>query len=106
MRGIKPLDAPDTRRDLFARVAVKLGGERLDYRGLTPGHGDTTSFGIGAFLYWGAEGVVPPPMMPMTPPRFTNDLARGGGALPLRTHGVDLLGQAVLRRDENLHRGA
>ncbi len=98
VNGNKPLDDTETRRDLFARVAVKLGGERLDGRALTPGHRDTTSVGIGAFVYWGAE-VVP---ATMTVPRFTNNLGRVGGDLRLRMPFVDLIGQVVLGRDDNV----
>lgn len=93
--GVKPLDDLQTRRDLLGRVAVKLGGERLDLRGGNRGAEEATALSIGAGGYWGESVFVPT----APAPRIKNEIIRLVGDLRLRTHGVDLLAMVVLGQD-------
>jgi hypothetical protein len=95
--GVKPDDDFSTRRDLFARLSVKIGGPRLDYRDVGPKDDDAFTLSAGISGYWGVGVVVP------TPPevRFRNDLARLSGDVRVRVRGLDLLGQLLIGRDSD-----
>jgi hypothetical protein len=96
--GAKPITDTKGRRDLFGRVSIKLGGPRLDYRGVGPGQTESaTTLQLGAAAYWGL-GVVEPP-----PPevRFGNDIVRVAADARLRSHGLDVVGRVVYGEDSD-----
>jgi hypothetical protein len=96
--GAKPITDTKGRRDLFGRVSIKIGGPRLDYRGVTPAQAESaTTLSLGASAYWGL-GVVEPP-----PPelRFGNDIQRFAADARLRSHGLDVIGRVVYGQDSD-----
>jgi hypothetical protein len=92
--GRKPLDDLTSRRDFFGRLQLKLGGTRLDYREASAG-GEATSFSLGAAAYAGVGVTVP--VLPE--PRFGSDIYRLLFDARLRSHGLDIIGSAVLGQD-------
>jgi hypothetical protein len=99
LNGIKPVDDTTTRRDFFGRLQLKLGGERLDYRGAHPDSRSGINFLVGVAGYWGATVVTP--AMPAMAPNQVNRVERLSGDLRLRLYGLDLYGIVVVGRDSD-----
>jgi hypothetical protein len=95
--GVKPIDDFSTRRDLFARVSLKLGGARMDYKNVPLGVDDDFNVTLGVGGYFGIGVVAPAP----PEARFRNEIDRLIFDARLRLRGLDLLGQLVLGRDGN-----
>lgn len=94
--GFKPLDDLRTRRDVFGRLNLKLGGERLDYRDQRPGFGEAPTVSLGAAAYYGASVTEVPRQEPLH-----SDILRVAADLRLRVRGLDLIGYAVLGQDDD-----
>lgn len=94
--GAKPIDDVKTRRDFFARLQVKVGGPRLDYKNAQALDTDPT-LSLGLFGYAGVGVAVPT----LPEQRFANEVYRAGFDARFRAGGLDVLGQVVLGHDGN-----
>ena len=94
--GRKPTDDLSSRRDVFARLQLKLGGTRLDYLNASLAD-DAPTVLIGASTYIGTG--VTTPAAPAS--RFTNDFYRLMADLRVRAHNLDLIGQVTLGQDSD-----
>ncbi len=94
--GQKQLDDVQTRRDFFARLAVKIGGPRLDLKGTQRSDGAPHLL-LGSLAYVGVAHFVPPrPEFPVD-----NEILRLGFDARFRAQGLDVLGHVVLGQDSN-----
>lgn len=94
--GFKPIADLRTRRDVFGRLSLKLGGERLDYRDGRPGYGEAPTVSLGAAAYYGASVTESPMREPLR-----SDILRASADLRLRVRGLDLIGYAVVGQDDD-----
>lgn len=94
--GQKPLDDLQSRRDVFGRLQLKLGGPRLDLKGTQRPDGAPHLL-LGALAYVGLARFTPPrPEFPID-----SEILRLGFDARFRASGLDVLGQVVLGQDSN-----
>ncbi len=94
--GQRPLEDLQSRRDVFGRLQLKLGGPRLDLKGATRPDGSPHLL-LGALAYVGLGRFVP--ALPELP--VDNELLRLGFDARFRAGALDVLGQVVLGQDGN-----